>query len=139
MGLVSLYNKKTDTTYVYESQSYYDPEKKQSRSRRKLIGKKDKETGEIIPTGRRGAKRKQENSMEEVIIPAEGDMGTGQMNVPGGTPSGQEKELELLKKRVEMLEEENRKLREQNRENEELKRENRQMSDTLRKIRGLLG
>ena len=31
--------KRSCTTYVYESESYWDKEKKQPRSRRKLIGK----------------------------------------------------------------------------------------------------
>ena len=44
-------------TYVYESKSYWDKEKKQPRSRRKLIGKRDPETGEIVPTRRRGPKK----------------------------------------------------------------------------------
>ena len=57
MAIVKSYQRKTDTTYVYESESYWDPEKQQSRSRRKLIGKIDKETGEIIPTGKRGRKK----------------------------------------------------------------------------------
>lgn len=57
MAIVKSYQKKTDTTYVYESESYWDPEKKQPRSKRKLIGKIDKETGEIIPTGTRGRKK----------------------------------------------------------------------------------
>ena len=48
MGIVKSYQKKTDTTYVYESEAYWDPEKKQSRSKRRLIGKIDKETGEIV-------------------------------------------------------------------------------------------
>ena len=34
-----------------------DSEKKQSRSKRRLIGKIDKETGEIVPTGKRGRKK----------------------------------------------------------------------------------
>lgn len=43
---------------TYESEYYYDKDKKQSRSRRKLIGKIDEETGNIVPTGKRGRKRK---------------------------------------------------------------------------------
>lgn len=54
MALIRLYNKNTGITYVYESKSYYDPEKKQSRSKRKLVGRLDPETGEIIPTGKPG-------------------------------------------------------------------------------------
>ena len=41
-------NKKTGVKYAYESISYWDPDKKQPRSRRKYIGKVDPETGEII-------------------------------------------------------------------------------------------
>jgi len=54
MAIIKQYHKDTDTTYVYESTSYWDEEKKQSRSKRRVIGKLDPETGEIVPTGRRG-------------------------------------------------------------------------------------
>lgn len=72
MSLVKLKDKRSGTTYVYESESYWDKEKKQPRSRRKLIGKLDEETGEIVPTGKsgrkKGAGRKQEeNSSSEPI------------------------------------------------------------------------
>ncbi len=50
MSLVKATNKKSGITYVYESESYWDKEKKQPRNKRKLIGKIDPETGEIIPT-----------------------------------------------------------------------------------------
>ncbi len=50
MSLVKLTNKKTGITYVYESESYWDKEKKQPRNKRKLIGKIDPQTGEIVPT-----------------------------------------------------------------------------------------
>lgn len=53
MSIVKVFNKKTGVTYVYESESYWDPEKKQPRNRRKLIGKLD-ENGEIVPTGKKG-------------------------------------------------------------------------------------
>lgn len=56
MAIIKQYHKDTDTTYVYESISYWDEEKKQSRSKRRVIGKLDPETGEIIPTGKRGRK-----------------------------------------------------------------------------------
>jgi len=46
-------NKKTGVTYVYESISYWDKEKQQSRARRRCIGKVDHETKEIIPTRKR--------------------------------------------------------------------------------------
>ncbi len=50
MSQVKVTNKKSGITYVYESESYWDKEKKQPRNKRKLIGKTDPETGEIIPT-----------------------------------------------------------------------------------------
>ena len=43
-------NKKNGTTYVYESYNYWDKEKKQSRSRRKCLGKLDTKTGELVPS-----------------------------------------------------------------------------------------
>ena len=58
MAIIKQYHKDTNTTYVYESEYYYDKEKKQSRSKRKLIGKIDEETGQIVPTGKRGGRKK---------------------------------------------------------------------------------
>ena len=43
-------NKKTGVVYAYESVSHWDKEKKQSRARRKCIGRVDPETNEIVPT-----------------------------------------------------------------------------------------
>jgi len=43
-------NKKTGVTYVYESVSRWDKEKKQARSTQVCIGKLDKETGAFIPS-----------------------------------------------------------------------------------------
>lgn len=57
-SIIKKLNKQTGVTYVYESESYWDNEKKQPRSRRKLIGKIDEETGEIVPTGGRGNRKK---------------------------------------------------------------------------------
>lgn len=50
MAIVYQTNKKTGITYAYESQAYWDKEKQHSRAKRKLIGKVDPETGEIVPT-----------------------------------------------------------------------------------------
>lgn len=58
MSIVRNKDKRTGTTYVYESESYWDKEKKQPRNKRTLIGKIDKETGELVPTDGRGRKRK---------------------------------------------------------------------------------
>ena len=65
MSIVKLKDKRSGTTYVYESESYWDKEKKQPRSRRKLIGKLDEETGEVIPTGKSGRKKSSEKEAGE--------------------------------------------------------------------------
>jgi len=51
-------DKRSGITYAYESISYWDKEKKQSRAKRTLIGRVDKKTGEIVPTDGRGRKKK---------------------------------------------------------------------------------
>ena len=61
MSIIKQYHKDTDTTYVYESKSFWDPEKKQSRSKRTVIGKIDPETGEIIPTRKKGRAKSTES------------------------------------------------------------------------------
>ncbi len=60
MAIIKKYNKTNKTTYVYDSVSYWDKEKQQPRSKRKLIGKSDPETGEIVPTAGRGRKAKKD-------------------------------------------------------------------------------
>ena len=50
MAIVKQKNQKTGVTYVYESFSYRDEITKQPRAKRKLLGRLDEETGEIIPT-----------------------------------------------------------------------------------------
>jgi transposase len=46
-------NKKTGITYAYESISFWDKDKQQSRAKRKCIGRVDLETQKIIPTRKR--------------------------------------------------------------------------------------
>jgi len=50
MAIIYNHDKRSGITYAYESVSYWDKEKKMSRSKRKLIGRVDPETGEIKPT-----------------------------------------------------------------------------------------
>ena len=57
MAIIKQHDKRSGITYIYESTSYWDKEKKQPRSKRKLIGKLDPATGEIVPTDGRGKKR----------------------------------------------------------------------------------
>lgn len=117
MAIIKQYHKDTDTTYVYESISYWDAEKGQSRSKRKCIGKIDPETGEIIPTGKRGRKKKEaaasgtdkkEESFKDLYEQAK-------------------KEGILLQERVRTLEQ----------QCEELTRKNQVLSETLDRIHTL--
>ena len=50
MGIVYHTNKQTGITYAYENKAHWDKKKQQSRSIRKLIGKVDPATGNIVPT-----------------------------------------------------------------------------------------
>lgn len=66
MRIVKSYNKQNDVTYVYEVLEHtYDKEKKFTRSKRRLIGKIDPQTGDIVPTGTRGRK----NKTDELVGP----------------------------------------------------------------------
>ena len=60
MAIIKQLNKKTGITYVYESRSFRDKETKQPRSERRLIGRIDDATGEIVPT-----RKKQKNITTE--------------------------------------------------------------------------
>ena len=73
MATIDVYNKARDTIYVYESVSYWDKEKKQPRSHRKLIGKRDPVTGEIIPTGKRGRKKGSSNKDTDTQLNSDTD------------------------------------------------------------------
>jgi hypothetical protein len=50
MGIVYQKNRQTGITYAYQNEPYWDKEKQQSRAKRKLLGKVDPDTGEIVPT-----------------------------------------------------------------------------------------
>jgi hypothetical protein len=50
MAIIYQTDKRVGITYAYESTSYWDKDKKQPRSRRKLIGRLDEKSGEIVPT-----------------------------------------------------------------------------------------
>ena len=59
-------DKRNGIVYVYESTSYWDPETKMPRCHRKLIGKEDPETGEIVPTGKRGRPKKNAAEAQQI-------------------------------------------------------------------------
>ncbi len=58
MAIIKQHDKRSGITYAYESHSYWDPEKKMTRAKRKLIGRIDPETGDIVPTDGRNRKNK---------------------------------------------------------------------------------
>ena len=57
-------DKRSGITYAYQSTSFWDKEKKQSRARRTLIGRYDNETGKIVPTDGRNKKKAKEKEAE---------------------------------------------------------------------------
>jgi hypothetical protein len=65
MHIVHQLDKRTGITYAYESTSYWDKELKKTRSKRKLIGRVDKNTGEIIPTDGRNKKHSPYRTVEK--------------------------------------------------------------------------
>ena len=68
-SIIKRLDKRTGITYVYESTSYWDKEKKQPRSKRVLIGKLDPDTGKVVPTDGRGKRRKERLQQESDTIP----------------------------------------------------------------------
>ena len=69
-SIIKRLDKRTGITYVYESTSYWDKEKKQPRSKRVLIGKLDPDTGKVVPTDGRGKRRKKRLQRESDTITA---------------------------------------------------------------------
>ena len=91
--------------YVYESTSYWDADEQQSRSKRRVIGKLDPETGEIIPTGKRGRKKTRSLEAEEPA-PRRASEKENQILI-----RQQQIEISTLKEQVSSLTDENRRLR----------------------------
>lgn len=70
--------KKSGTVYIYEVEGFWDPERHIARSHRRLIGREDPATGEVVPTGipgRPGASAEQTDSMAgtDASEPLEGE------------------------------------------------------------------
>ena len=63
MGIVYQKDKRVGITYAYENESYWDKEKQQPRSKRKLIGRLDEVTGEIVPTREYNKKKTEEDEI----------------------------------------------------------------------------
>lgn len=119
MAITKSRDKRTGITYVYSSESYWDKEKKAPRNRKKLIGKIDEATGEIVPTGKRGRRPK------VAAIEAAEDV---QMDYKSLYESAKE---ELMQKEQLILE--------LNTQLLEVKKELKQKARTLEKIRALIG
>lgn len=111
MSIIKQHDPRSGKTYVYESESYWDKEKKQPRARRKLIGRLDEATGEIVPTDGRGRKRKKPDS-------------------PADSPDLEKLQAELREKDARIRQLEN--------ENQELKRKNQDVADSLKDLIGHL-
>ncbi|MDD6550474.1 MAG: hypothetical protein PUF16_01650 [Lachnospiraceae bacterium] len=57
MAIIKQHDKRSGITYAYEFHSYWNPQKKMTRAKRKFIGRVDPETGDIIPTVGRNRKK----------------------------------------------------------------------------------
>jgi transposase len=69
VAIIHQKDKRSGITYAYESISYWDKEKKQSRAKRKLIGRVN-DNGEIVPTDGRGKKEKKPKCELSINKPA---------------------------------------------------------------------
>lgn len=100
MSIVKNKDKRTGITYVYESESYWDKEKQQPRSHRRLIGKLDEATGEIIPTDGRGHNRKdhKEKALSDTTLSTE--------SVSDEILKEKDREIHRLKETIAALEKE---------------------------------
>ena len=72
MAIIHQLDKRSGITYVYESTSYWDKEKRQSRSHRTLIGRYDPATGETVLTDGRGRRRGESVAREEEAVARRG-------------------------------------------------------------------
>jgi hypothetical protein len=68
-SIIRVLDRRSGITYVYSSESYWDKEKKAPRNRRKLIGKVDPQTGDVVPTSgtrRRAMERNEEEARKRL-------------------------------------------------------------------------
>lgn len=106
MSIIKRYNKANNTVYVYESESYWDKENQKSRSKRKLIGKVDPVTGEIVPTGKPGRKRKTEETYREMY-----ERCSAELKICKARLDGKEEVIADFQRRITEAEHEIKKLR----------------------------
>jgi hypothetical protein len=83
MGIIFQKDKRSGITYAYENTAYWDKEKKVSRSKRTLIGRVDKDTGDIVPTDGRCKKnspyRKPPKTLRDEIMDRIRPMGVSEL------------------------------------------------------------
>jgi hypothetical protein len=91
-------NKKTGIIYAYESKSYWDKDKQQSRAKRICIGRLDPETKEIVPTQKRASlslmKEKGKPGPEPVAVAARNFYGATNLFDQIGEVTGVAKDLQ---------------------------------------------
>jgi len=83
MGIIYQTDKRSGITYAYENTAYWDKEKKVSRSKRTLVGRVDKVTGEIVATDGRCKKhspyQKTEKTQRDEIMDRIRPMGISEL------------------------------------------------------------
>lgn len=105
MSIVYQTNKKTGITYAYESTSFWVPELKQPRTKRKYLGKVD-ENGNIIPSsGRRRKKRPALTDVEKMELEDLKKIVTLQEQQLAQLESENEKLREIIRESVQSLSE----------------------------------
>ncbi|MFA7112416.1 MAG: hypothetical protein WC115_02655, partial [Sphaerochaeta sp.] len=68
--VIEITNKKNNVTYLYEDQHYWDPHKKQTRHKRRCIGKLDRVTGQRVynPAYREKISRQEDAGIQVIPI-----------------------------------------------------------------------
>lgn len=79
MSITRSYNKYTDTYYAYDTTYEWDEKAQKKVQRKRCIGKYDPETGEVIPTGKRGRPAKPGIKKEHTDIHSNATVGFGQL------------------------------------------------------------
>ncbi|MBQ8092897.1 MAG: hypothetical protein IJ242_04905 [Clostridia bacterium] len=71
MGYIFQYDKRNGKTYVYEKVKKVNPKTGEVVNARKIIGRLDKETNTIVPTGRKGPKPRStsQRKKSESVVP----------------------------------------------------------------------
>ena len=75
MSITKSYNKRTNTTYVYETNYVWSDELQRKVQKRRCIGKLDPQTDEIVPNGRRGRPQGSRRNDSEPLQQLRGNCG----------------------------------------------------------------